>query len=204
VVSRRVAFPVQRNPLSRWKYQRATHYIAVSRFVEQMLLDGGVASSRISVVYDGVPVQPPSDGPDIVVPQTADPRKGMALALAGVKLAGLTALTSRNLEQDLTHAALFLYITHSEGLGSAVLVAMAAGVPVIASNVGGLPEIVDHGCTGLLTENSPQAISAAVRRLMEDRAFAQSLATQARCLVQQKFSVERMVTDTLAVYEALA
>jgi len=75
---------------------------------------------------------------------------------------------------------------------------------VIASNVGGLPEIVDHGRTGLLTENSPEAIAAAIRRLMADRALAQSMAAQARCTVQQKFSVERMVAGTLAVYEAIA
>jgi len=204
VVSRRVAFAVRHNPLSRWKYQRASHYVAVSRFVERMLREAGVAPSRTSVVYDGVPVQPQSDGPDIIVPESADPRKGMKLALESLQLAGFTAQSSRNLEQDLAHAALFLYITHSEGLGSAVLLAMAAGVPVIASNVGGLPEIVEHGRTGLLTENSPEAIAAAIRRLMADRALARSMAAQARCTVQQKFSVERMVAGTLAVYEAIA
>jgi hypothetical protein len=204
VVSRRVAFAIGRNPFSRWKYQRASHYTAVSKFVARMLGAAGVAPSRISVIYDGVPVERPSEGPDIVVPYTTDPRKGMALALEGVKRTGLTALTSRHLEQDLAHAALFIYITHSEGLGSAVLMAMAAGVPVIASNVGGLPEIVEHERTGLLTENSPEAIATAIRRLIEHRAFARSVATQARCMVQQKFSIERMVTDTLAVYEALS
>ena len=204
VVSRRVAFAIRRNLFSRWKYQRAAHYIAVSRFVEQLLRGAEIAPSRISVVYDGVPMQPLSQGPEIVVPESGDPRKGMAMALEGVKLAGFSARVSRSLEEDLAHAALFLYITHSEGLGSAVLLAMAAGVPVIASDVGGLPEIVGHERTGLLTGNSPESIAAAVRRLMEDRALAKSLAMQARCMVQQKFSVERMVTETLAVYEALA
>jgi glycosyltransferase involved in cell wall biosynthesis len=204
VVSRRVAFPVRQNPLSRWKYGRATHYIAVSGFVRQILLDAGVAPSRITVVYDGVPMQPPAVGTEILLPESHDPRKGMALALAGVRLAGLAARLSNNLEQDLALAALFLYITHSEGLGSAVLLAMAAGVPVIASKVGGLVEIVDHERTGLLTENSPEAIASAIRRLTEDRPFAQSLATQARSVVGQRFSIDRMVTDTLAVYEAIA
>jgi glycosyltransferase involved in cell wall biosynthesis len=204
VVSRRVAFPVQRNPLSRWKYRRATHYIAVSRFVAGILRGAGVAPSRITVVYDGVPMLTPANGTDIVVPESRDPRKGMSLALEAVKLAGFDARVSRDLEQDLAHAALFLYLTHSEGLGSAVLLAMSAGVPVIASNVGGLPEIVEHERTGLLTGNSPHAIAAAVRRLMEDRGLAASMATQARCMVQQKFSVERMVTDTLAVYKAIS
>jgi len=203
VVSRRVAFPVQANPFSHWKYRRATHYIAVSHFVQRMLLDAGIAASKITVVYDGVPMLPPSNGSEILVPQSQDPAKGMELALKGVQLAGFQARVSSDLEQDLAHAGLFLYITHSEGLGSATLLAMAAGVPVIASNVGGLPEIVEHGRTGLLTENTPQAIAAAVRRLKEDRALAGSLAAQARLAVEQKFSVDRMVTDTLGLYEAL-
>jgi glycosyltransferase involved in cell wall biosynthesis len=81
---------------------------------------------------------------------------------------------------------------------------MAAHVPVIASNVGGLPEIVEHERTGLLTENTPQAVADAIRRLQQDRALARSLAAEARCRVEQKFSIERMVTGTIAVYEALA
>ncbi len=204
VVSRRVAFPLQKNPFSRWKYRRATRYIAVSGFVRQVLLDAGIAPSQISVVYDGVPMQPQAHGVEIVIPESQDPLKGMTLALAGVKLAGLSALLSNNLEQDLARAALFLYITHSEGLGSAVLLAMAAGVPVIASKVGGLVEIVEHERTGLLVENTPAAIAAAVRRLTEDRPFAQALAAQARSSIAERFSVDRMVADTLAVYEAIA
>jgi glycosyltransferase involved in cell wall biosynthesis len=204
VVSRRVAFPVQPNPVSRWKYRRGAHYIAVSRMVKQTLVDAGIAPSRITVVYDGVPMQPPSHGSAILVPESPDPGKGTALALQAVKLAGFDARASRELERDLAQAGLFLYITQSEGLGSAVLLAMAAGVPVIASEVGGLPEIVDHESTGLLTANTPDAIAGCVRRLMQDRAFAQSLAARARAMVQEKFSVEQMVAGTIAVYEALA
>ena len=204
VVSRRVAFPVQPTPVSRWKYRHAAHYIAVSRMVQQTLVDAGIAPSRITVVYDGVPMQPPSHGSEILVPESPDPGKGTALALQAVKLAGFEARASRDLERDLAQAGLFLYITQSEGLGSAVLLAMAAGVPVIASDVGGLPEIVEHEATGLLTANTPDAIAGCVRRLMQDRALAQSLAARARKLVEERFSVEQMVAGTIAVYEALA
>jgi glycosyltransferase involved in cell wall biosynthesis len=204
VVSRRVAFPVQPNPVSRWKYRHAAHYIAVSRMVKQALVDAGIAPSRITVVYDGVPMQPPSHGSEILVPESPDPGKGTALALQAVKLAGFDARASQDLERDLAHAGLFVYITQSEGLGSAVLLAMAARVPVIASNVGGLPEVVEHESTGLLTANTPDAIAGCVRRLMQDRALAQSLAARARKLVEEKFSVEQMVAGTIAVYEALA
>jgi len=204
VVSRRVAFPMQPNPVSRWKYRHAAQYIAVSRMVKQTLVDAGIPPSRIAVVYDGVPMQPPSHGSEILVPESPDPGKGTALALEAVKLAGSDARASRDLERDLAHAGLFLYITQSEGLGSAVLLAMAAGVPVIASSVGGLPEIVEHESTGLLTANTPDAIAGSVRRLMQDRALARSLAARARALVEEKFSVEQMVAGTIAVYEALA
>jgi hypothetical protein len=203
VVSRRVAFPVQQNPISRWKYRRAAHYIAVSGFVKNKLLAAGIEPSRITVVYDGVPMQEPSEGSEIVLPASSDPAKGTALALQAAKIAGFPARASSGLEADLAHAGLFLYITQSEGLGSAVLLAMAAGVPVIASDVGGLPEIVEHERTGLLAANTPEAISQAIRRLMQDRAFAQSLAAQARAQVGKKFSAEQMVAGTLAVYEAL-
>jgi len=203
VVSRRVAFPVQANPLSRWKYRRAAHYIAVSHFVERVLLDAGIAASKITVVYDGVPALPVSNGSEILVPQSQDPAKGTELALEGARLAGFPARISGNLEKDLTHARLFLYITHSEGLGSAALLAMAAGVPVIASNVGGLREIVEHERTGLLTENTPEAIAAAIRRLTADCTLAGSLGAQARLAAGQTFSVDRMVEDTLRIYEAL-
>jgi len=204
VVSRRVAFAVQRNLVSHWKYTRALHYIAISDFVRNTLLSAGIAPSRISIVYDGVPMLPVSHGTGILVPESQDPRKGLGLALAGVQQAVASPLISRDLEADLRRAGMFVYITESEGLGSAVLLAMAAGVPVIASNVGGIPEIVEHERTGLLTENSPEAIAAAIRRLRDDRALSQSLAAQARRMVEQRFSVDRMVADTLAVYETLA
>ena len=58
VVSRRVAFAVKSSPWSRWKYRRASHFVAVSQFVKRMLLDAGVADERITVVHDGVPIPP--------------------------------------------------------------------------------------------------------------------------------------------------
>jgi len=171
--------------------------------VKRELLDAGIAPSKITVVYDGASHQPRAAGSDILAPDSADPGKGTELVLEAAKLAGFPVRLSRDLEKDLRQARLFLYITHSEGLGSAVLMAMAAGVPVIASHVGGLPEIVEHERTGLLTENTAPAIAEAVSRLSNDRAFADALALRARAAVADKFSTERMVADTLSVYRAL-
>ena len=203
VVSRRVAFAPGRGPVSRWKYRHAAHYIAVSEFVKRTLVEAGVPSSKIAVVYDGVPMQPEAVGQEILAPESSDPAKGVALVRKAARLGGFEVCFTHDLEADLRRAKLFLYITHSEGLGSAALVAMAAGVPVIASRVGGLPEIIEHERTGLLTENTAQAIADAVRRLWNERTLAQELGRRARAAVAERFTAGRMVADTVRVYQSL-
>ncbi len=201
VVSRRVAFPVGRGALSRWKYTRAAHYLAISEHVKSVLMAAGIAAARISVVHDGVPLPDRvAEGDCVVAPASDDPRKGTALLERAAARARLEIRFSRNLAEDLPCAAAFAYITHSEGLGSGVLLAMAHGLPVVASRVGGLPEIVEDGRTGLLVENTPEAIAAALERLLGDREFARELGARARRRVEEKFSVQAMVDNTLEVY----
>ena len=86
-----------------------------------------------------------------------------------------------------------------EGLGSAALAAMASGVPVIASRVGGLPEVVEHERTGLLVKraNTGRGAVAAAK----ESAQAAEMGRRAREAVQQKFSVETMVQTTLRAYQ---
>jgi hypothetical protein len=201
IVSRRVSFPV-RGGLSRWKYARPRHFIAVSNYVKGVLAEAGVGSEKISVVYDGVPLVTPSAATEkMIAPSSSDPQKGTALALEAARLAGLPLHLSTDLESDLADAGLFVYITHNEGLGSAILLAMSAGVPVVASKVGGIPEIVEDGVTGLLVENAPQEIAAAISRLKQDRAFARLLAARARQSVEERFTIPAMVAATTLVYQ---
>jgi glycosyltransferase involved in cell wall biosynthesis len=201
VVSRRVAFPVRRGLLSRWKYRRAAQFLAVSQCVRRTMVEAGVPAKRVSVVYDGVPLRPASPGGSwLLAPLTDDPRKGAALLREAAALADVEVRFSANLEEDLPRSAAFVYITHQEGLGSGVLLAMSAGVPVVASRVGGLPEVVEHARTGLLVENTPEAIATGLRRVLENRAEAQGLAACARRNVAERFSAEIMVRATLEVY----
>jgi glycosyltransferase involved in cell wall biosynthesis len=200
IVSRRVGFPV-RGGLSHWKYGRARHFIAVSNYVKSVLMVGGVRKEKITVVYDGVPLLASGIPVDrIVVPASEDPRKGTALALEAASLAGLSPRVSNDLERDLPGASLFIYITYSEGLGSAILLAMSAGVPVVASRIGGIPEIVEDGESGLLVANTAEEIAAAILRL-RDREFAGRLAERGRRSVEEKFSVAAMVAGTISAYE---
>ncbi len=201
VVSRRVAFPVKTSAASRWKYAQPNAYIAVSEFVKRQLLAAGIPAESIFVVYDGVQMLPlASHGDAILALDTTDPMKGTALLLEASALGGFAVELSTDLPRDLPRARLFVYLTHSEGLGSAALLAMAAGVPVVASRAGGLPEIVENGETGVLTENTPEAVAAAVRAALADR---ERLGSNARRRIEERFTVERMVSDTRAVYKRL-
>jgi hypothetical protein len=196
LVSRRVAFPVR----SRWKYARARHYLAVSEFVKRVLLAGGVPEAKISVVSDGVPLLEQSHGTLVMAPASDDPQKGAALAMEAARLAGVELKLSTDPERQLREAGIFVYITASEGLGSGALLAMSAGVPVIASKVGGLPEAIRHGENGLLVENDARAIADAILKLTADRALAERLGAAARRTVIDNFTVDRMVRRTMEIY----
>jgi len=96
----------------------------------------------------------------------------------------------------------FLYLSRAEGLGSAILLAMAYGLPVVASRVGGIPEIVRQGETGLLVgENWSQELPAAVGRLLDSAALRSDLGSAARKFVLEHATADRMVEKTMTVYE---
>jgi glycosyltransferase involved in cell wall biosynthesis len=205
LVSRRVIFPVERGPLSRWKYSRAKLYAAVSLAVAAQLKRAGIPEHKIRVVYDGVPLLPDRwdfRGP-AVVPRFDDERKDNTLPMEAAKLAHVPALRSNNLEADLEGASMLIYVTSSEGLGSAALLAMSAGVPVIASNVGGLREVVVPGQTGMLVPNTVDAVVAAIGQLKTSIDVSRAMSQQARQIVAEKFNEDRMVVQTLALYESI-
>ena len=210
VVARRVAFPVRAGFLSRWKYSRADRFIAVSQFVKSQLMKAGIPSSRITVVYDGTPAPPEwarprsaADPPLVVAPATDDPLKATELLRACCDKAGVNLCLSKDLPVDLREADLFVYLSENEGLGSAILLAMAYGVPVVASPIGGIPEIVEHGATGLLADNSLEDVTPEIRRLLDDRDLASACSQRAYQQVRERFSDDIMVRQTEDAYRAV-
>lgn len=99
---------------------------------------------------------------------------------------------------------IFVLPSHSEGVSLAVLEAMAAGLPVIVSEVGGLPEIVRQEETGLLIPpKDPEALARSLARLLEEPGLARRLGQKAREHVQEKYSLERMAQVVNAAYDEL-
>jgi L-malate glycosyltransferase len=100
---------------------------------------------------------------------------------------------------------LFVMSSVTEGLGSALLDAMAAGRPIVATRAGGIPEVVADGETGMLVPpRDSRALADAIRTLLRDPGRRARLAEGGRTRVRKLFSADRMVDGTLAVYERLA
>lgn len=97
---------------------------------------------------------------------------------------------------------MFLLPSLSEALNYAVLEAGTAGLPVIATSVGGMPEVIEHEKNGLLIEpNDENAIAHALRALADNAEKRHALGEALRTRVRDAFSLTRMVAETMRVYD---
>jgi glycosyltransferase involved in cell wall biosynthesis len=88
-------------------------------------------------------------------------------------------------------------------LGTAVLEAMALGIPIASTNAGGLPELLGNGAGLLVPIRDPAALAHAVSRILDDPELASRLAARAREEVL-RFSDQRMAEEVHSVYRSLA
>ena len=92
--------------------------------------------------------------------------------------------------------------SYREAQGLSILEAMALSRPVVASAVGGIPEMIDHGRTGLLVPpHDASALGASITRLLTDHPYADMLARAGHDLVHERFCVELMVRAVETIYD---
>ncbi len=107
-------------------------------------------------------------------------------------------------ERLLSAFDVFTLTSSDEGLGTIVLDAAAAGVPIAVTAAGGLPEIVLHGETGLVVPVADDAaLASALLRLLQDRAAAAGFARAARARLDAEFDVARMVRRYVETYRVV-
>jgi len=110
----------------------------------------------------------------------------------------------RQLTDWYRRASVFVMPSYYETFGISVIEAMAFGLPVIATNVGGLPEVVQDGVTGILVPpKDPDALAEGIVRLLRDPELRRRLGNAGRDRVLSEFRLDRIVEQTLSVYESV-
>lgn len=130
------------------------------------------------------------------------------LLLLTQKLGLEDAVTFAGFRKDINHwlgcLDVFIHPPMTEGLGVAVLQAAAASLPIVASRVGGVTEIIEDRVNGLLIDpQSPEQIAEGVLALLGDPQTARAMGEAAHQTVVDKFSVDAMVEGNLKVYQEL-
>jgi sugar transferase (PEP-CTERM/EpsH1 system associated) len=98
----------------------------------------------------------------------------------------------------------FVLPSRAEGISNTILESMACGLPIVATRVGGNPDLIDDGATGrLVPPANPKALGGALLALFADPIAARGLGRAARAECERRFSLDRMVADYAAVYDQL-
>lgn len=215
VVHRRVDFV----PSGGLKYRRPEAYVCVSAAVARLVEAAG--GRGCVVVPDGVeplaPMPPAPDGPTVLAVGARVAHKGhrylaeAAALLPGVDIGvagdgpllypGLRWLGPRT-DVAALHAAarVFVHPSVEEGMGQAVVEAMLAGLPVVCTDAGGLPEVVGETAI-VVPKGDPAALAEGIRRALRGEHPPVELA---RRRAVERFSVQGMVEGTLEVYARVA
>lgn len=184
---------------------RAKWKLGESEFVIGLL--GGISAEKgqdlavaaLEILANRLPNAKLALGGRILTEDLADTRLASAVAGGKVLLAGY----QENLFEFFSGLDVYIMPSRSEGLGSAALLAMAHALPVIATRVGGLPEVVEEGKTGwLVAPESPQSLANAIAEAASDPAPLRQLGSAARLRATQ-FSADIMIEQTEALYRRM-
>ena len=98
----------------------------------------------------------------------------------------------------------FILPSHSESMPLALLEAMHAGLPIISTDVGGVPEALQDGVSGILIPPArPAELSAAIRCLWSDRRKSARMGAKAQAIGRKRFTATRMVAEVETLYQRL-
>src|SRR6266545_3418461 len=205
--------------LARLACRPMTHLIAISDFIRRRLIRLGIAPTKITRVYLGVELErfaPDPEARAILWRELGFGPEDLVVAGDGPLLYELGELGHTLGIGDRVHwlghqarpervmqaADLFVLTSVGEAFGLVLAEAMACGLPIVGSNSGAIPEIVEDGKTGfLVTPLSPEGFADAIDKLAHDASLRLRMGAAGRRRAQQLFSVESHVQHMLEVYE---
>jgi glycosyltransferase involved in cell wall biosynthesis len=144
----------------------------------------------------------------VLVVGDGDRRDALAARVRRLGLEDRVRLLGKRDDVNALLAASDLFVCPSvwdEALGYVILEAMAVGLPAVASRVGGIPEVVREGETGLLVPpRDAGALAGAIASLLDDPVRREAMGRAGRQVITEDFSMERAITATVDLYEELA
>ncbi|MBW3574857.1 MAG: glycosyltransferase family 4 protein [Actinobacteria bacterium] len=213
-------------PLERRVYSAAAVVVAQSEWTARQLEHYGVDRQRVRIIRFGVivpdvaPRAPEARLPRVTfVGKTMQGKGGWNLLRVfedgfrdrcrltlvtrepvrprpGVDVLGDVHPGDGRLAAVLAHTDVFAFPTTTDKVPYAVLEAMAAGVPVLSTTVGAIPEMVEHGVTGLLVEPDDDAgLAEALRRLLSDRRRSRAMGEAGRRRVLERYDARRTTAE---------
>jgi glycosyltransferase involved in cell wall biosynthesis len=100
------------------------------------------------------------------------------------------------------NADIFVFPSHTEGLPMAVIEAMASGLPIVATNVGGLPDLVHDGVNGLLVDpGQPEQLAIALLKVIDDKESRLSMGVKSVQFACEQYDIEQHVIKLVNIYE---
>jgi len=153
------------------------------------------AASIVLADYPNTKFVVAGDGPD---------RSKLERLIDSLRIGSKVSLLGRRDDMSSVYRSFDVMVSSSrrEGLPVAILEGMASGLAIVATAVGEVPHLIRNGETGLLSPpEEPQALAASIMSLLADREYRERLGREAKQLVQQEYSSERMVADYSRVYE---
>jgi len=155
------------------------------------------AIALLSSEFPNLHLEIAGDGPELGNLQEEARRLGL---IGRIRFLGW----QRHLEPIFRSWDIFAMPSLTEGFPMAALEAMAQGLPIVATNVGGLPELVEDGRTGILVPPSDvEALAKGLRTLIQDTKRRQGMGAAGWRRARDQFSVDRMVAQTVAIYDSL-
>jgi glycosyltransferase involved in cell wall biosynthesis len=131
-------------------------------------------------------------------------RESLAAYAADMGVSEYVSLVKETPKIDYFYGAIdiFCLSSDSEGMPLTLLEALASGVPVVSTEVGGMPEVIESGKTGyLVPKGSAEFLAKRIVELLQDPSKAQQLALAGRAMVHERFPAEKMIRATETVYE---
>jgi hypothetical protein len=203
------------NPVSRWMLEQARLTPQVQRDGDtQVVLNTGRIEYRKGtlVLLNAIPVVT-RDCPEaqFVIagarhPSISDSALSRALETDGVakNVSMLGHVRWSDLVNWYRKAGIFVMPSYYETFGISAIEAMTFGLPVVATNAGGLSEVVEDGVTGFLVPpGDSQALAEAMIHLLRDKDLRKTMGEAGRKRVLDEFTVDRVLAQTLSVYDAI-